>query len=553
MDRGLRCRVLRVLCVGCALFCLWRPSPASAQSADIYPWQNIQQVVQNYPAGTTFYLKAGVHRMQSITPRTGDRFIGEAGTVLSGARQLTTFTRSGSYWVATGQTQQGAVRQTYCRSGFPRCSYPEDFFIDGVPLRHADNLSAVGPGTFFFDYGADRIYFWDDPTNRYVEASVTGHAFQGYATDVLLSGLVVEKYATPADEAAVAVGTRWTLQYSEVKLNHSAGVRTGMSSVVRNTSTHHNGQYGFIGAGNNAVIEANEISYNNFAGFDPYWAAGGSKWVLTSGLTVRSNFSHHNGGPGLWTDIGNIYTLYENNTVEDNERAGIFHEVSYDAIIRNNTARRNGTTKPYPYWTTGAGIEVVNSLNVEVYGNVLEDNWQGITGLDDHRSHTNTLKNLNVHDNWITSRPSNPGGGRSGIIDMDGWTAYAAGNNRFHGNHYVLGNPNGQHFMWFGERTQYEWRAYGNDVGGSFGAAASQNVRYLSDQGWAWMINGWGPAERNQSNGEYSAGDGRPISLDGVTYAKGIGVHSTCPRVSFPESRPNLRCKPVESHVLIPI
>ena len=153
------------------LFALLRPAPAAAQSAEIYPWQNIQQVIDNYPAGTTFYLKSGVHRMQTITPRSGDRFIGEAGSVLSGARQLSEFSRSGAYWVASGQTQEGPRPDAQCRPGFPRCGLPENLFIDGVPLRHVDSLGAVIPGTFFFDYAADRIYFADDPTHRTVEAA----------------------------------------------------------------------------------------------------------------------------------------------------------------------------------------------------------------------------------------------------------------------------------------------------------------------------------------------------------------------------------------------
>ena len=49
---------------------------------------------------------------------------------------------------------------------------------------------------------------------------------------------------------------------------------------------------------------------------------------------------------------------------------------------------------------------------------------------------------------------------------------------------------------------------------------------YLSDLPWTSMINGWGPAERDRSNGDFGASDGGAISLDGVTYAKGIGVHA---------------------------
>ena len=339
-----------------------------------------------------------------------------------------------------------------CDSGYPRCGYPEDLYFDGLPLRHVDNLGAVGPGMFFFDYNADRIYFYDDPTNRTVEASVTPHAFAGWASDVLVSGLMVEKFAAPVGSAGMPVGTRWTLQYSEVKLNHYAGVGTGDESRVFNTSIHHNGAFGIIGAGNFATVENNEISYNNYARFFPYWGSGGSKFVLTYGLTIRGNYSHHNGGRGFHTDIANIYTLYENNTVEDNERGGIFHELSYDATIRYNTLRRNGTSKPWPYWTTGAGIEIFNAPNVEIYGNVLEDNWQGITGLDQHRGSgpygPYTLTNLYVHDNWITSRITDAGAGRTGVVDSDGYTAYVYGNNRFERNQYVLADPNRQSFLW---------------------------------------------------------------------------------------------------------
>ena len=38
--------------------------------------------------------------------------------------------------------------------------------------------------------------------------------------------------------------------------------------------------------------------------------------------------------------------------------------------------------------------------------------------------------------------------------------------------------------------------------------------------------NGWGPVERDTSNGEASAGDGRTITINGTTYASGLGVHA---------------------------
>lgn len=38
--------------------------------------------------------------------------------------------------------------------------------------------------------------------------------------------------------------------------------------------------------------------------------------------------------------------------------------------------------------------------------------------------------------------------------------------------------------------------------------------------------NGWGPVERDTSVGEQAAGDGRPITIAGVGYAKGLGTNS---------------------------
>ncbi|MFF5938093.1 sulfatase-like hydrolase/transferase [Streptomyces sp. NPDC012508] len=49
---------------------------------------------------------------------------------------------------------------------------------------------------------------------------------------------------------------------------------------------------------------------------------------------------------------------------------------------------------------------------------------------------------------------------------------------------------------------------------------------YLSDLAWISATNGWGPVERDTSNGKNAAGDGSPISFRGTTYPKGLGVHA---------------------------
>ncbi|GAA3561870.1 NPCBM/NEW2 domain-containing protein [Nonomuraea rosea] len=49
---------------------------------------------------------------------------------------------------------------------------------------------------------------------------------------------------------------------------------------------------------------------------------------------------------------------------------------------------------------------------------------------------------------------------------------------------------------------------------------------YLSDLAWTSAKNYFGPVEKDASNGERAAGDGRPITIEGAGYAKGLGTHA---------------------------
>jgi hypothetical protein len=57
-------------------------------------------------------------------------------------------------------------------------------------------------------------------------------------------------------------------------------------------------------------------------------------------------------------------------------------------------------------------------------------------------------------------------------------------------------------------------------------AAAGSSTSYLSDLAYTAPSNGWGPVEKDRSNGEQAAGDGKTLTLNGVTYTKGLGAHA---------------------------
>jgi hypothetical protein len=437
---------------------------------EIYPGDDLQAAVAASPPGTTFALKRGVHRLQQIIPKGGNRFVGEPDAVLSGAALLTSFARKGRYWVAEHQSQHGKVHGR-CTAGRPRCNHPEDLFLDDLPLVHAASLAEVQPGGWFFDYAADAIYLADDPTGHRVETSVARCAFYGAIRDVTIRGLVIEKYANPAQTGAVdgrgSLG--WIVEENDIRLNHGVGILTGDHMLVSRNRIHHQGQLGIGGGGVAVVLEDNEIAFNNTAGYSWYWEAGGTKLAYTTGLIVRRNHSHHNRGPGLWTDIDNLRTTYEGNRVEDNDGAGIDHEISYAAIIRNNIIARNGWgSSNHTTWPEGSGILINSSPDVEIAGNTLMDNANGIGLIQSARGEglygPHIVRNLDAHDNSITQ----PAGFTGAAQDVGNAAVFAGRNIRFRRNRYVL-RRNGVPFRWSGAaRTVAEWREYGQDVDGSF-------------------------------------------------------------------------------------
>jgi hypothetical protein len=55
---------------------------------------------------------------------------------------------------------------------------------------------------------------------------------------------------------------------------------------------------------------------------------------------------------------------------------------------------------------------------------------------------------------------------------------------------------------------------------------APTGTAYLSDLPFLTETNGWGPVERDTSNGEAAAGDGATLAIGSTTYSKGLGMHA---------------------------
>lgn len=294
---------------------------------------------------------------------------------------------------------------------------------------------------------------------------VIAHAFSGNGgDDVVIRGLEIRNYATPLGKGTVKGGNAsygWLVEGNEIHNNEGIGVSASKDWKVRDNEIHHNEQYGVRALGSGVVFEGNEIAYNNAdLAINPFHNGGGSKFINTVGLVLRNNYVHHNGGPGLWTDGDNIDTLFEGNRVEYNHHAGIKHEISCRATIRNNTVIGNGFGNPH--WLAGAGIVVFNSPDVTVSGNTVRDNADGIAGIQSDRSSKldgkncrRELKNLNVTGNTVAMTE-----GYTGIVGSGGGV-YTSWNNRFSSNTYQV-DPNKDFFKWAGAKlTLKEWKQMG--------------------------------------------------------------------------------------------
>jgi len=292
------------------------------------------------------------------------------------------------------------------------------------------------------------------------------------ANNITIRGLEIRNY-NPEDQYApitarthegAAAGIGWIVENCHLHHNSYAGLSLSEGSIARDNRIHDNGVIGIEVSwvrNSGALVEGNEIYGNNTAGADEYYEAGGSKFGETEDLIVRDNFVYDNNGPGLWTDIDNINTLYENNVVVGNSGAGIFHEISYSATIRNNQVRDNGFRNRG--WLWEGGIMVAGSQGVDIYGNILEGNYNGITLIQQDRGSGSLgpylLRNVSVEDNMVVRS------GRTGAAqDVDDPSLFTSGNITFQNNDYedVVG------FSWADRSLAWsQWRGYGMDLTGS--------------------------------------------------------------------------------------
>jgi parallel beta-helix repeat protein len=373
------------------------------------PGDDLQAAVNAHTGGTVFHLRAGAYRTQRIVARDADVFVGEPGTVFNGAKLLTEFDRKGALYVARHQPIDPDTEvHGVCRKHYPRCGYPQDLYFDGKPLRAVAKRAKVAPGTFFYDYDHEAVYFVDDPSGHTVELSYSPFAFGGKGRNVTVQNVMVEKYACADQQGAIGnhgEGKQWEILDDEVRWNHGVGIVMPQGSETFRNYVHHNGEMGLAAGAGSGALEDNEIAYKVWNGTDCNWECGGAKWAQVLEWFVLNNKVHDNQGDGFWADMDSEQMIFKNNDIENNLYAGISLEISTRIILDSNIFKANGA-KTFN-WGWNGQVQIQNSHGIEVENNTLvldpRHGGNGIVIIQQNRGRKNMPSDNTIQDNDISA------------------------------------------------------------------------------------------------------------------------------------------------------
>ena len=457
--------------------------PAGCSGTQVPNGSDIVAAVNNAPVSATLCIATGNYKIGSqIVPKTSQTIWGNTGSVIDGSKTIDGWAPQGSTWVAStalGNSNGGGQ----CEDNVTNPCLPTgQVFRNDVHLSRVMNSGAVGPGKFYADYAAGKLYIGDNPAGQNIEIALTDYAIRSSASGVTVKGLTIEKFSSPAQKGALwSEGPGWQIRNNTVKWNHGAGIflSTATSSVVDSNTIIENGQLGVAHYNSpGSVISNNEIARNNTDGFwIADWESGGYKTTYST-ATFSNNNVHDNKGVGVWVDADGKGVTIDGNTIKNNAADGIRYEISYDGIIKNNIVAgngygmlRGGGTSLYAV----AGINVNTSSNVEIFGNTVSDNANGI-GLQMRSRGSGRygpwlLVNCKVHNNTVTMKTGTAyGEGASGLVQNIADNSYftSQGNN-FYDNTYYLDSLSARRFAWNNTyNTATLWRAAGQDINGSF-------------------------------------------------------------------------------------
>jgi regulation of enolase protein 1 (concanavalin A-like superfamily) len=418
------------------LFWVAQRHPAASDSnpgSQDLPWRTISRAAQLLQPGDVVIVRAGTYREAVVPARGGTdaahrityaAYPGEQ-VVISGADLLTQWTPAGNAWRHAWQVSLPAdqARTDYERSQAQADgSYlrREMVIVDGQVLRAVGSREAVVPGTFYVEGASEspvaiyvRMPQDDAPFNHTVEAARRDllfgvpNPYWACSTGSWVPGWirVIGFTFRHSSRLAICSGSQGDLfEENVVEWNSRQGILiVGNNHTFRGNRISDNGRYG-IGSysSSGSLLEYNLSLRNNWKGFDPFWDAGGGKFVAANNLVIRGHVAGENFGVGIWFDTGNHNNTIEQSIIYGNQVAGLMLENNTtNTMVRNNVF----------YWNriygVGAGLlSQAASNNVIVNNSFIANEGSGLYIRYDARApggNNSIYNNLFSNNGWKSS------------------------------------------------------------------------------------------------------------------------------------------------------
>jgi hypothetical protein len=268
---------------------------------------------------------------------------------------------------------------------------PPVAFLTPFPLSGGDMGSPLA-GMFAADTSQKFLYLWladgSDPNQRRIEAATRGLIFGVNPFEnrkgvefIKVRGFIFRYGATFPQRPAVWLHGRLN-QMDECIIEDMSGSGVGVSGAIRRCVVRRCGHTGG-GAGGEGFLNQDCLWIgNSWKPINRGWEAGGVKTAWAKDGVFRRCVFWRNGGPGLWLDIHVRNVLITECVFLENERSGLFIEISRDIAVIRNLSARNGVgyvgKVAGPDWSCG-GIQIAESQNCLVSLNTCVENKDGIT------------------------------------------------------------------------------------------------------------------------------------------------------------------------------
>jgi parallel beta-helix repeat protein len=313
----------------------------------------------------------------------------------------------------------------------------------------------------------------DGDDTRSTGVTVTGN-------NVTIDGLTVQGVHSDDHVGAVNLesGDNFTFKNGVIRNSSTVciGLHGGSGAKVLDSELTGCGKEGyFLNGMSDTLFRGNRIHDNNVAlKYDWFVEAGGGKTMASNHVTFDGNEVYANRGPGIWFDNGAKNAVITNNRIHDNNREGIFFEISSGASISGNAVWNNGWS--FAAWGYGAGITVSSSDGAAVSNNTVAWNARGISVISQARQ-LSPHDHDTIRDNVIVSAK---GGFVAGFYDDHGGTLFNSANaNGGSGNRYWVGaaEPTDSRFQWNGGiRTLGGYNNTRGEEGGSYLSTSARDA-----------------------------------------------------------------------------